>query len=55
MFFPDLNASLWQQVEGNPIVDRLRDKDAAGDAYGDPQVLLPGCYDDQWHMFFQFL
>ena len=49
---PNLKSKNWHQAMGNPLVNRLRDIDSAGDAYGDPQIILPGCHDDMWHMFF---
>lgn len=50
--FPDLQRETWREIAANPVVDKVRDFDSARDAYGDPQVLLPGQYDNQWHIFF---
>ena len=49
---PNLSAEKWEDLDTNPVVNHIRDKDNPGDAYGDPQVLLPGQFDNQWHMFF---
>ena len=49
---PDLSAHLWRELAQNPVINHVREHDNARDAYGDPQVLLPGQYDEQWHIFF---
>ncbi len=51
--FPDWMAEKWQDRQENPLIgpaDAGQDKDHG--VIGDPQVILPGEFDDQWHMFF---
>lgn len=45
---PDYGAAHWREVPENPLIGY----EQARVAIGDPQVLLPGEFDDQWHIFF---
>lgn len=49
--FPDLQKERWQDCPRNPVVGYF-DGEKARYAIGDPQVLLPGEFDGQWHMFY---
>jgi len=44
---PDFGAARWRDMPENPLVG------GQSGVAGDPQVLLPGEHDGQWHMFFQ--
>lgn len=50
--FPHLEKEHWHELSRNPVVNNVRLHDDPKDAYGDPQVLLPGQFDDYWHIFF---
>ncbi|NLA77714.1 MAG: hypothetical protein GX851_07820 [Clostridiales bacterium] len=51
MDFPDWAREKWVQYEGNPIVGYFEPEKPRA-AIGDPQVLVPGQFDDCWHMFY---
>jgi len=46
---PDFGAARWREMPENPLIGKHKEKNAV---VGDPQVLLPGEHDGQWHMFF---
>jgi len=47
--FPHWRPERWHDLEENPLVSPPSEK--PGSVIGDPQVLLPGEFDDLWHMF----
>jgi hypothetical protein len=49
--FPDWEREKWKDFSGNPIVEHI-DGSVDRHAIGDPQIILPGEYDEVWHMFF---
>lgn len=51
IIFPNWEREKWRDYHGNPIVEHL---EGSKDRYaiGDPQIILPGEFDDLWHMFF---
>lgn len=51
MEFPQWQREKWVDVPGNPLVgkDEINKPRAA---IGDPQVLVPGEFDEKWHMFY---
>lgn len=51
MQFPDLSDKRWQDCPENPIVGFFHGEKNRY-AIGDPQILLPGAFDHQWHMFY---
>lgn len=51
MQFPDLSPARWRDDENNPIVGYFFGEKARY-AIGDPQILVPGDFDEQWHMFY---
>src|SRR3954471_19102465 len=46
--FPAWEASRWQDYTQDPIIY----PDEEVPVIGDPQVILPGEFDGQWHMFY---
>jgi len=50
MIFPDWQRENWKEVENNPVVGYDSD-DEVQTAVGDPQVILPGEFDEKWHLF----
>ena len=50
MKFPEWQPDRWRPVGGNPLIDPLRGQTPRA-VIGDPQVILPGEFDDLWHMF----
>ncbi|HOX07464.1 MAG TPA: hypothetical protein PK280_13760 [Planctomycetota bacterium] len=48
--FPDWQREKWADLPGNPVIAPLEGT-GPGSAIGDPQVLLPGEFDRQWHLF----
>jgi len=46
---PDFGHEKWSEVPENPLIAYDKNEKSA---IGDPQVLLPGEFDDQWHIFF---
>ena len=47
---PDWGQTKWQEVPENPVIGA--DFTNPKTAVGDPQILLPGDFDGQWHMFY---
>ena len=52
MHFPDWQREKWHDHPANPLItpERVKQPDKYG-VLGDPQVILPGEFDDRWHMF----
>ena len=50
MEFPNWQAERWQDLDQNPLIGPLRGNVPRA-VIGDPQVILPGEFDDLWHMF----
>jgi len=48
--FPDWQPERWEDLAENPLIAPVSGT-SPGCAIGDPQVILPGEYDDAWHMF----
>ncbi len=48
--FPAWERERWIDVAGNPLIAPLKSS-WGGEAIGDPQVVLPGEFDEQWHLF----
>ena len=48
--FPDWQRENWIEAQGNPVVN-YRTEDGVKTAIGDPTVLIPGEFDDGWHLF----
>jgi len=48
--FPDWRAEKWVDLPENPLVSPPVGESSRA-VIGDPQVLLPGEYDEKWHMF----
>lgn len=49
--FPRWQAENWQDAPQNPVIGYFETPEA-GYAIGDPQILIPGEFDDQWHAFY---
>ena len=46
---PNFSEKLWRELPENPLIGKeLTERQAIGD----PQVILPGEYDNQWHLFY---
>jgi len=50
VFFPDWRAERWVDLKENPLI-KPPGEIVPGSVIGDPQVILPGEYDEYWHMF----
>jgi len=48
---PDWSSGNWSAPRDNPIIGHIEGSNARC-AIGDPQIILPGEFDNQWHMFF---
>jgi len=48
MKFPSWEREKWVDLEENPLIIPIKDRKVIAD----PQVLLPGEFDDKWHIFF---
>lgn len=48
--FPPWEPNRWRDVAENPLILPLNERQIQG-VVGDPQVLLPGEFDDRWHLF----
>jgi len=51
MNFPNWQPGRWTDASGNPLVRGFGQLQNQG-VMGDPQVLTPGQFDQQWHLFF---
>ncbi len=51
MRFPDLQPNRWADCPQNPLVGFFHGEKERY-AIGDPQILLPGEFDNRWHMFY---
>ncbi len=49
--FPNWQKENWVDAPGNPVIGYFETPDA-GYAIGDPQILVPGQFDNQWHAFY---
>ena len=49
--FPSWQAEKWQDSPMNPVIGYFETPEA-GYAIGDPQILVPGQFDSQWHAFY---
>lgn len=47
---PEWTPERWRDLPDNPLIDPPKGS-TPGSIIGDPQVVLPGEYDDLWHMF----
>ena len=50
LVFPAWEAHRWREAPENPLIEPVGGA-APRAVVGDPQVILPGEFDDQWHMF----
>jgi len=50
MEFPAWEADKWEDLAQNPLIGPV-EKDRPDGVIGDPQVILPGEFDDRWHLF----
>jgi len=48
--FPSWEREKWRDLADNPVI-APQEGTQPGAAIGDPQVVLPGEFDDQWHLF----
>ena len=49
--FPAWQRENWVEAPGNPVIGCFETPEA-GYAIGDPQILVPGEFDGQWHAFY---
>ena len=49
--FPKWQAEHWKDAPQNPVIGYFETPEA-GYAIGDPQILIPGEFDSQWHAFY---
>ena len=50
MKFPSWEKEKWVDMKQNPLIQPVTGA-TPGNVIGDPQVILPGEFDDEWHMF----
>lgn len=50
LLIPEWGPEKWRDLPENPLVEPPRGP-SPGNVIGDPQIILPGEYDEYWHMF----
>ena len=50
--FPEWQRDKWMDLPQNPIIRYFDKEEKANAAIGDPQILVPGEADNEWHCFY---